>query len=180
MGRTVRFPGRGTPPSGEPMTRIALRFVVAMAFSAGMASAGSTNRITFAESGFSIAPLDAPPGRSPQQVLMMLLPATNGFAPNVNVQLQPYAGTLDEYALLSLGQFRKANLKVLHQAKTPDSALVFEYSGEMQGQNLHWYARIQKSGGMVYVATATALEEQWAEFAPRLKFCIDSFSCGGK
>ncbi len=161
------------------MRKFALHFIAVMVLSAGVGRAGSTNVMFFAESGFSIAPLEAPPGRSPQQVLMMMLPATNGFAPNVNVQIQPYEGSIDDYAVLSLGQFKKANLKVIHQSKTKDSALVFEYSGEMQGRNLHWYARIQKSGGRAYVATATALEEQWAGFAPRLKACVDSFSCNG-
>jgi len=36
----------------------------------------STNRLHFPAAGFTIAPLDAPPGESPQQALMMSLPAS--------------------------------------------------------------------------------------------------------
>jgi len=45
----------------------------------------------------------------PQQALMMFLPVTDGFAANVNVQIQPYAGTIEDYTALSLQQFKSAD-----------------------------------------------------------------------
>ena len=125
--------------------------------------AETTNRLHFASSGFSIAPLEAPRGQVTQQVLMMFLPTVGEFTPNVNVQVQPYDGSLDDYVKLSLKQFESANLKMVQQGRTKDSGAVFEYRGEIQNRRLHWYAKAQKSQGRVYLVTATALEENWGE-----------------
>ncbi|HEV7926207.1 MAG TPA: hypothetical protein VGR14_12675 [Verrucomicrobiae bacterium] len=151
-----------------------LSFVLAVAF----ASDGqTTNQLHFSKSGFTIAPLDEPPGQSPQQVLMMFLPATKSFAPNVNVQIQPYAGTIEDYVTLSLEQFKSMGLKLSSQKAVGKSAVTLEYTGEMKGKPLHWYARAEKSGDKIYVATATASEEQWGTVATQLKTCVDSFRC---
>jgi len=134
-----------------------------------------TNRLHFPVTGFSIAPLEAPSASSAQQALMMFLPATDGFAPNVNVQIQPYPGTIEEYVALSLKQFKSADLKVLQQKTLGKSAALFEYAGKMEGRALHWYARVEQKAGKVYLATATATDEQWSKVSPRLKTCVDSF-----
>lgn len=139
--------------------------------------AQSTNRLHFPTTGFSIAPLEAPLAQSPQQPLMMFLPATDGFSANVNVQIQPYLGTIDEYVALSLQQFKSAKCTLLQRKTLGKSASVLEYSGEMQGRLLHWYARAEKSAGRVYLVTATAADGQWSSVAARLKACVDSFRC---
>ena len=140
--------------------------------------AESTNRLCFPAAGFTIAALDAPPGDSTQQALMMFLPARNGFAANVNVLIQPYTGTIADYVKLTLDQFKSNGIKVLQQKTPAKSVAIFEYSGEMQGQALHWYARAEKSGGSVYLVTATATSLQWKKEAAQLKSCVDSFRCG--
>jgi hypothetical protein len=137
----------------------------------------ATNRLQFPISGFSIAPLEVPPGLMPQQALAMFLPATNGFAANVNVQIQPYGETLDDYLTLSIQQCKDAGFKLLQQNATEKTAVVFEYAGEMEGRRLHWYARAQKSAAKVYLVTATAPEDQWERLAPQLKACVDSLRC---
>src|SRR5258706_6400943 len=142
-------------------------------------AAESTNRLHFPVAGFTIAPLEAPPGESPQQALMMFLPAADGFAANVNVQIQPYNGSIDDYLALSLKQFKSAGLKVVQQKMPAKSVATFEYTGELQGRSLHWYARAEKSAGSVYLVTATAAPSQWSTEAARLKSCVDSFRCEG-
>ncbi len=137
----------------------------------------STNQLHFPQAGFTIAPLEAPPGQLPQQALIMFLPATDGFAPNVNVQIQAYEGTMDDYVALSLDQFKTTGLKVLQQKNPGKSVAVLEYSGKSQGRQLHWYAKAEKSAGKVYLVTGTATEEQWSKAADRLKACVDSFRC---
>ena len=108
---------------------------------------------------------------------MMFLPATEGFAPNLNVQIQPYAGSIEDYVKLSLEQFKSAGLKVVQQKSLTKSVAIFEYTGETQGKSLHWYARAEKSGASVYLVTATALAQQWDNNEARLKSCVDSFHC---
>jgi hypothetical protein len=137
----------------------------------------ATNRLHFPISGFSIAPLEAPLGLTPLQALVMFMPATNGFAANVNVQIQPYGETIDDYLTVSIQQCKDAGFKVLQQNATEKTAVVFEYAGDMEGRRLHWYARAQKTTGKVYLVTATAPEDQWDRLAPQLKACVDSLRC---
>jgi hypothetical protein len=159
------------------MTKKLVLLVTSAMLMASATAGESTNRLSFPIGGFSIAPLETPQRESTQQALIMCLPATDGFAANVNVQIQPYTGTVGDYVALTLQQFKTAGLKVLQQTVTVKSVAYFEYSGEMQGRSLHWYARVEKSGGAVFLATATATPEQWIKEGARLKTCVDSFLC---
>lgn len=143
-------------------------------FCASLALGGEpTGRITFRNAGFSIAPLDEP-ARGTVQVLVMCLAASDGFAPNVNVQVQPYADTLDAYAALSRTQFKDAGMKILSETKPTPASISFEYTGTFQGKALHWYARVLKKNQVVYLTTATCTETQWTTVAAKLKACVDS------
>lgn len=142
-----------------------------------LSAADSTNRLSFPVAGFSIAPLDVSPGENTCQALVMSLPATGNFAGNVNVQVQPYSGTIEEYTTLTLKQFKEAGVKVIEQKKAGRSGVVFEYSGELQGRSIHWYSRAEKAAGHVYLATATTAEEGWRTQSSQLKTCVDSLRC---
>jgi hypothetical protein len=143
-------------------------------------AADSTNRLHFPAAGFSVAALDAAPGEATCQTLMMFLPVKDGFAPNVNVQIQqPYEGTIEDYTKLTLGQFKEAKLKVLDRKPLGKSAALFEYTGEMQGHPLHWYARAVKSGNKIYLITATDTAANWQKDADQLRACVDSFRVEG-
>lgn len=127
----------------------------------------------FPESGFSIEPMDAPAGAGIYMPVMFNLPVTDGFAPNVNVQSQPYAQSLEAYRELSEKQFKTFKFTVVDSAEK-DGALYFEYTGKMGGKSLHWYAKAIKKGDKVILATATALESQWDKNSKKLKACVDS------
>src|SRR5262245_51871739 len=138
-----------------------------------VSAADSTNRLHFPVAGFSIERLDAAPGNSTQQALMLFLEPTDGFAANVNVQIQPYTGTIDEFVALTLQQFKDAGIKVLQQKSQGKTSVLMEYAGEIQRRPLHWYARAEKSADRVYLVTATAMEQRWEKEAARLKACVD-------
>lgn len=123
---------------------------------------------------FSINSLVDANNISNTQPLMMSLPATEGFAPNINVQIQQYPNSLDSYAKLSGAQFKQLNFKVIKNKKIKNT-LVFEYSGNMQNRNLHWYAMAYKKGNNVYLITATSTESQWKKLSKKLIGCIKSF-----
>jgi len=142
-----------------------------------LAAAQSTNLLRFPVSGFSIAPLEVLPGDITRQALIMFLPPNGNFSGNVNVQVQPYSGTIQEYMTLTLSQFKDVGARIIEQKQVGQSAIVFEYAGELQGQPLHWYARAEKSAGHVYLATATATQQQWENQSPQLKACVDSLRC---
>lgn len=108
------------------------------------------------------------------QPLIMSLPASAGFAPNINVQIQRYAGSLDNYAKLSARQFKQFNFKVIKNKKIKNR-LILEYSGNMQNRNLHWYSIAHKKGNNIYLITATSTESQWKKLAKKLIECVKSF-----
>ena len=132
------------------------------------------SRLQFKTHGFSISPLEGVSGNTPHQAFIMFLPATEAFSPNVNVQIQPYDGTLKEYAALSQQQFKTIGFTVLSE-KTTKTAVVWEYKGTLQERKLHWYAKAQRARGKVYLVTATATDSQWKAVSAKLKACVDSF-----
>ena len=154
----------------------------ALLLAATAGQAQSTNRLHFPVAGFSIASLEAPPKQkdAQQPVLLMFLPASEGFSPNVNILIQPHEGTIEEYLALTLNQFKSAGLKVITQKTVGKGAVTIEYSGATEGQAMHCYARAEKSGGKVYLITATSTEGQWSTTATPLKACVDSFRLDGK
>jgi len=178
--KTPREGARLTPlePQGNNMIRTSITILLATLTIA--AAADSTNRLHFPAAGFSVAALDAGSDDATYQTLMMFLPVKDGFAPNVNVQIQqPYEGTIEDYTKLTLEQFKEAKLKVLEKKALGKSAAIFEYTGEMQGHALHWYARAVKAGNKIYLITATDAAANWQKDADQLKACVDSFRVEG-
>ena len=145
---------------------------------AGTASQPTTtkpaDKLVFRNCGFAISPLDQP-GKGTNQLLFMLLPVSDGFAANVGVQTQTYSGTLDEYVDLSQKQFKEGKLDVVSTSKPDKDTAVFEYSGQMQGKALHFYAKAALRDGTIYLATATAAQDHWKDVSEKLKSCVDSF-----
>ena len=80
-----------------------LTILLAVTFSL-QAYAGSSSA-TFNQAGFSINVIDSEASNAGSQALMMMMPALNGFSANVNVQIQPYPGSLEDYKKLSEAQF---------------------------------------------------------------------------
>lgn len=137
-------------------------------------SEASAGTLVFEESGFSINSLDSPPSLSGGQPLQMLLPAVNGFAANINVQIQPYTGTISQYKELSESQFKQLGLTTIH-SKANESNLLFEYTGIMSNKKLHWYSKAIKKGDFVYLVTATEQETSWEQTKNKLISAVDSF-----
>lgn len=151
---------------------------VAVVIFSGVASAEPDARLHFAGTGFSIAPLESDVGDEPHSPLIMTLPAQDGFAPNVNIEIQAYDGTMEGYADISRGQFRNAGFEILSE-KIVDGQLTFEFKGKVEGKPLHWYAKAMKRKNRFFLVTATAAETQWNGVSAKLKACVDSFALDG-
>jgi hypothetical protein len=150
-----------------PLALAALLVVPCMA-------ADDDSRLQFRVNGFSIAPLEGVSEGVVYQSLMMFLPVSDAFGPNVNVQLQSFGGSLDEYMSLSRQQFVTAGLNMLSE-RADGEGVTMEYTGAFQGRELHWYAKAVQAHGKIYLVTATATESQWKSVAAQLKACVDSF-----
>lgn len=148
---------------------ILLVFVCMICF--GASTAG---KLVFKTTGFSIQPLETEPLGHSYQAMSMLLPPSGGFAPNVNVQVQCFNGTIDMYAQISKKEFASLKMKLIKETKQGEDTIVFEYSGTFQARKLHWYAKAIATGKRVYLATATATEKQWVDVSDTMKACVDS------
>lgn len=137
------------------------------------ASARGKGTLGFVEHGFAIDPPAGHDAAQTQQVVTLSMPTSDGFSPNVNVQVQPFNGTVEEYVNISREQFKTMGIKLVSEKHDARTATI-EYSGSMQGRPLHWYARafLGKSG--LILATATALESQWAATRAALRQSVDS------
>jgi hypothetical protein len=144
---------------------------------AGGAGADTTARtrstLSFAEHGFTIDPPVGHDAAQIQQVVMLFLPPADGFAANVNVQVQPFDGTMDDYVKVSAEQF-KANGVTLVAEKHDAKSATIEYKGLYGGRPLHWYSRSFLGNKRIVLATATASESRWAKEASALRQSVDS------
>ena len=106
-------------------------------------------------------------------ILTFSLEPISGFSANVNLQYQPFSGTMAEYDKLSSIGFEQMNIEVISKKLTTNTA-VYEYRGIYQEQVLHWYSVAKAIGGKIYLATATSLDSLWEQQKNVLKASVDS------
>ncbi len=132
--------------------------------------------VSLAGYGFEMDLLDAdPPAGTHSTAIATFLPARDGIAPNVNVGVQSFAGSMDEYIALSKSQFTAANFAVVSERRVGADEWIVEYSGQMSGTPLHWYGRGVRRAGRVYLVTATSAQASWTAVEADLKRSVHSF-----
>ena len=124
--------------------------------------------------GFEISSPEVKEFSGAYQSSMFYLPVVDGFGANVNIQVQEFEGTLEDYDKLSKDQFKQAGIRVI-SSQISNDILTIEYSGKLSSYEMHWYARAIKKGQRVYLATATALQTRWTIQGPILIKSVDSF-----
>ena len=132
------------------------------------------DRIVFTQAGFSIDVLDSAPGNESTLPLMMMMPASDGFTPNVNVVIQQYPEGLDAYRKLTLTQLSALGMELIQEREISATTLLFEYIGNKDDRVLHHYSRAIHRDGRIYLATGTSLAKQWEAVGPALRACVDS------
>lgn len=130
-----------------------------------------TARLKFA-AGFSLPEL---PGLEAISMRMPTsTPPAEGFAPNINVQIQPHAGTMAEYADLSKQEMIRMGMTI-HRLDVIGDTMVIDYQGNVENRSLRWYAKAILRNARVFLITATAASEQWDDVKADLCACIDGF-----
>lgn len=124
-------------------------------------------------SDYSFTPPDVP-REVGGQVFQYFLPAVDGFAANINLQIQPFEGDMQSYMDISEAQFQQLGFEVIDVSQSPDE-LIYQYQGSMQGGGYRWYSRVLKDGNYYYVLTATALAERWDTERDQLIDAVHSF-----
>ena len=145
-------------------------------YSAAILTSVTAATIDLPQYGFTIDVLDAPPSATmATTAFVSFLPATEGFAPNLNVSIQPYAESITSYIALSKNQFKQMNWTIVAEKQNGENEWIVEYTGPMQGNDLHFYARAVPSRGKVYLVTATAKQTQWISVSGPLRKAVDAF-----
>ena len=84
------------------MTKPHIALIGAALCSAAILTPVTAATIDLPQYGFTIEALDAPPSATAATTaLMTFLPVSDGFAPNINVNIQPYSGNITSYISLS-------------------------------------------------------------------------------
>jgi hypothetical protein len=158
------------------MKNPAKALVLTTLFSLPISSQAGAATIELPLYGFQMDALDAAPdSSSPTTVIQTFLPATDGFAPNINVQIQPYTGTIKDYAATSKRQFEQMKWRLVSDQQPNDNEWNVEYTGSFNGSDLHFLARAVSANGKVYLITATAKESQWMTVGDTLRKHVESF-----
>lgn len=132
------------------------------------------DKLTFDNYGFEIVPFDI---KTDEQVVAVqfFLPVNSGFAANVNVLIQPYAVSMDDYVAQTEAGLKQIGCRILSQS-LENGCLTLQYAGTMSGHDMHFYARAFKRGDKYYLATATGLESRWETEKTQLMQVVDSFA----
>jgi hypothetical protein len=109
------------------------------------------------------------------QSCMFYLPAADGFAANVNIQIQDFTGTMDQYKSISEAQFKQAGIAIL-SSRIDQGVFTIEYQGKMGTPNeFHWFAKAYKKADHIYLVTATALQKHWNDQGSTLVKSVNTF-----
>lgn len=140
-------------------------------FSLTLSLTTASPTLEFPQYGFEIDTLEAPgPVNTTTQALIMFLPASEGFAPNINVQIQTFPYSFKQYQDVSKKQFAELKWKMLSE-KLEGNRWTIEYTGD----ELRFYAVIIKHNNLIYLATGCARESQWADVGEIIRKRVDSF-----
>jgi hypothetical protein len=136
--------------------------------------------LRFSAEGFSIKALPSGDSNASAQraVCAFFLPASAGFAPNINILVQPPL-PIEDFAKLSKQQFDMFGFKVIKDAVVPPNEWNVEYEGTTQGRPCHFFARAVRTDKKVFLVTATTTADQWTSVSPQLIECVKSFALTG-
>jgi hypothetical protein len=160
-----------------PSATLVLLFA-ATAFS-GARGPETASRFVDAANGYSIEPPAFPkaPAGTACQTAAFLAPPEGGFAPNVNIQIQGNATSLEEFITASRAQFKEYGLNLLSEEKRKVSgkeAVAFDYEGDVQGTPLRFAALAVGVGGRVILVTATTPKESFGTHEKAIRACLGS------
>jgi hypothetical protein len=127
--------------------------------------------------GWRLADLDALVAKEPRNFLVVEFDRSDGFTPNINIQIQKYPGTMKEYVEESHRGFDTLFDKKW-SAVSEDQKGEKDYHIEIvgtKGREFHFYQRAVKQGEKTYLITASALQSQWATLGDKMRRYVDAF-----
>ena len=128
--------------------------------------------------GAKLTDLDALIEKAPGKTLFIKADETGRVSANINIQIQPFTGTIKEYMDVSRAQFEQMfekGWKIVSEKQDGEKEWSCELTGTAKGKDYHFYARAIRDGSRVYLITATALQEEWGSFGEKMRRHVDAF-----
>ncbi|HXX94468.1 MAG TPA: hypothetical protein VEN81_12600 [Planctomycetota bacterium] len=130
--------------------------------------------------GFSIQAPAFPPAATGSSAtpVMLVAPSEDNFASNVNVMVLNAAVSLEDYQAQSLKEFKAMGLKENSETKSKIAgrdAIVWDYEGKLQGNELRWLAAAIAAKDKVYLITCTTLKKHFEKHEKEFRACLESF-----
>lgn len=128
--------------------------------------------------GAQLKDLEALIEKAPGKTLFIKVDETGRGSANINIQIQPFAGTMKEYIDISRAQFEQMfekGWKILSEKQDGEKEWSCELTGTAKGKEYHFYARAIREGSKVYLITATALQEEWGSVGEKMRRHVNAF-----
>jgi hypothetical protein len=107
-------------------------------------------------------------------VVSFVSPNGGKFAPNINVLIQTFDGTLEEYYEKSRDQVKALKFQTVKFTFENNHGYA-EYIGKLENNQLHFFQKYVKNGKKIFVVTATSLEIDWENKKTELINSVNSF-----
>ncbi len=139
-------------------------------------------KLDFPRAGFRISPLDLPPPLTQDSTTQFIPPLQMylhlgkiGPAPSVEVTIHPVANGLADFITHYKEMFIRKDATILSEKNPSATESVIEYtSGSIGGLKLHFYRRAILANSKIFLASASARDEEWPGCVAGLKTCVDS------
>jgi hypothetical protein len=161
---------------------IALLGLAALVTVGFVSRSGGPSEYRNATIGFTLQPPEfkAKASAPNRQVASFYAPPTSdGFAPNMNIQVQKWAKGLEAYIELSESQFDQAGFDV-RESKEFDigdrAAVRWMYTGRVQGRELQFLALAVERGEDVILLTCVAPMRVFKDHEPAFRKSLESFA----
>lgn len=128
--------------------------------------------------GAKLKELDALIEKAPGKTLFIKADETGRVSANINIQIQPFTGTMKEYMDVSRAQFEQMfekGWKIVSEKQDGEKEWSCELTGTAKGKAYHFYARAVREGSKVYLITATALQEEWGSVGEKMRQHVNAF-----
>jgi hypothetical protein len=129
--------------------------------------------------GYRLTPPSYGVSREPMvMTAVFFAPPKNGFAANINVQVQRPGVSWEEFQTLSARQLEASGFEVSSREPRKvgeNRAVEWLYSGELQGRRMRFIGLAIEKGEQVFLLTATALESSFAEHEKAFREALSSF-----
>ncbi|MFV0481874.1 MAG: hypothetical protein ACK5LP_07810 [Campylobacteraceae bacterium] len=128
-----------------------------------VASFANAKKLDFSDYGFVINNPEVSKNEKVRQpVIIFLNPTDPRYTPNINIQVQDFNSTIEEYEKISQETLQQVGGTLINKSINR-KVLVIEYKIKHGEAEVHYYARavLDAKTNTIYLATGSVLDSEW-------------------